>query len=349
MSPVSRPTNVLGVMLHVTTSSTRRTSSPGNVWAWAAGAARPAYAVVANAPSGSVADNTAFVRVGRGGQISFHNGTYSAPVNVTVDVEGYVSDRDATTAGATFAPLAPDRVIDTSAGIGGRSAPLTAESPWTFHAAGVGGVPTTGVAAVALNLGARGTRTDCWVQVQPAGTQTSNASYPRVDTYAGYSAQQLAVVTPDTNGDIMFTTNCSSANVFADVEGYYLTADNGASGDVYVPISRPTRVIDTAQGLGVTGKIAAGRTVTGRQAVTVAGIGGVPSTADAVALNVATSNGTARGYNTVWTDGTPQPVTSTVEVNPGLAESNLAFVKVGHQRADRRRGVPAPPAPRPTT
>ena len=97
-----------------------------------------------------------------------------------------------------------------AAGIGGRSTPLTAETPLDLRRSGVGGDPASGVTAVVLNLGAVATSSTAGCRCSRREPHTSNASYPRVDTYAGYSAQQLAVVTPDANGDIMFTTNCSS-------------------------------------------------------------------------------------------------------------------------------------------
>ena len=327
-------TGVLAVMLHITTSNGtgEHANTNGNVWAWPAGAARPSYAVVANAPAGSIADNTAIVQVGTSGQISFYHGPSGTAVDVRADVEGYVTSATAAAAGATFAPVMPSRIIDTADGTGGRSTPITASAPWTFHTLGVGTIPTTGVSAVALNVGARSSRTDCWVQVQPAGTSTSSTTYPRVNTYADYTAQQLAVVAPDASGNIVFSTNCASTGVYADVEGYYLAAADGSTGEVYVPIT-PARVIDTRTDLGITGKLTAGRVVSGSHAVAVTGVGTVPSDADTVALNVGALDATSHGYNTIWTDGTAQPTdTSTVDVDPDVIESNLVFVKTGPNR-----------------
>jgi hypothetical protein len=325
-------TGVLAVMLHITTSHSASSgvNTNGNVWAWPAGAARPQYAVVANPPFGSVADNTAIVQVGSAGQISFHNGASGTAVDVRADVEGYVTSSSTPATGAAFAPLTPRRIIDTSAGTGGRSTPLTSAGAWTFHALGAGGLPALGVSAVALNVGARATSTNCWVQVQPAGTDTSNAAYPRVDTYANYTAQQLAVVAPNASGNITLSTNCAATDVYVDVEGYYLVPTDGSSGDVYVPITNPARVIDTRRNIGITGKMTAGRVVSGSRAVAVSGGAAVPSDADAVALNIGAINATSRGYNTIWTDGTAQPTsTSTIEVDPNVIESNLVFVETG--------------------
>ena len=169
------------------------------------------------------------------------------------------------------------------------------------------------------------------MQVQPTGSSSNNASYPRVDAYKTYASQQLAVVAPGTaTGGLTLSTSCRSVDVFADVEGYYLANTDGSQGDVYVPVNKPTRVIDTRQNLGVRDRIAPGRIVSGASAVPVVGVGGVPANATAVALSVGTTNGTSKGSNTIWTDGTPQPQNiSTVNVAPDLIESNLAFVGTG--------------------
>ncbi len=325
--------DVLAVMLHITTSNSSKpgANANGNVWAWPAGVDRPRYATVANAPAGSVADNTAIVQVGDAGQISFYNGPGGSAVDVQADVQGYVTSSGTTTVGAAFAPLSPSRIIDTSAGTGGRAAPLTSDAPWTFDVLGMGGIPTSGVSAVALNIGASVTSTDCWVQIQPGGTDTTDATaYPRVDTYANYSAQGLAVVAPDSSGDITLSTNCASTDVYADVEGYYVVPTDGSSGDVYVPFTNPRRVVDTRHKLGVTGKMTAGRVIRGAQAVPVVGVAGVPSAADAVALNLGTTNATAHASDIVWTDGAPRPkATSSVDVDPNVVESNLVFLETG--------------------
>jgi hypothetical protein len=322
---------VSAVMLHVTTLNATSTAvRSGFLWVWPTGSPKPSVAVVANAGTGDTADNSVIVQVDTNGQVSFADGPQSAPVDVIADVEGYVTSDATTSAGATFAPLPQTRVLDTQAGTGGRSTPLTsAEGVWTYHLAGVGGVPTSGVSAVALNLGAKNTISDCWVEVQPNGTAT-NFAYPRVYTYSGYTAQQLAVVPMSAGGNVAFTTNCASTNIYLDVEGYYLSASNGSSGDVYVPIESPTRVIDTQTNTGITGQMTAGRIVQGSNAVAVAGVAGVPAYADVVALSVQALNALAGGYNTIWTDGTPQPTqSSTIDVDPNVPQSNLVFVQTG--------------------
>lgn len=324
-------TGVLAVMVHLTTSNSVKAgiNANGNVWAWATGSARPQYAAVANAPSGAVADNTVIVRVGTGGEISFYNGSGGSPVDLSADIQGYVTSATATASGATFAPLAPSRIIDTTNGTGGRTDPLTSDAPWTVPVLGTGGIPASGVAAVALNVGTHATSTNCWLQVQPAGTDPATAGYPRLDTYADYTAQGLEIVAPDANGAVTFSTDCAAADLHVDVEGYYLTDFSGSDADVYVPVTSPTRIIDTRHNVGITGELTAGRVVAGTRAVAVRNVGGVPVGADAVALNLGTTNASAAGDNTVWTEGTPQPQTTSITADPTVSNSNLVFVPTG--------------------
>jgi hypothetical protein len=321
-------TGVTAVMLQISTSNSTKTSVNlnGNVWVWPTGTTRPQYAVVANAPLNSVADNTAIVQVGSGGKISFYNGANGSPVDISADIEGYVTSAATKVSGATFAPLTPNRIIDTTDGTGGRATPLTSDAPWTFDVSGVGGIPASGVTAVVLNVGAVATSSNCWLQVQPTGTDPTAPGYPRVDTYATYTAQGFAVVAPDTNGDLTFSTNCTSTEIHVDVQGYYLTNINGSNADVFVPITTPTRIVDTRHNVGVTGKLTAGRVIRGTRAVAVRGVAGVPEQADAVALNLAAVNATAVGANTVWPDGTVRPQTTSVIADPTVINTNLAFV-----------------------
>ena len=203
---------------------------------------------------------------------------------------------------------------------------------------GVGGIPTTGVAAVALNLGAQATRTDCWVQVQPAGTPTSNASYPRVDTYAATARSSWPWSRRTPTGDLMFSTNCSSADIFADVEGYYLADQRRVRRRVRPDhagrrgSSTPDRVSASAA------RSRAGRTVDrDARRCPSSESAACRQHADAVALNVGTTNGTARATTrsgrtatTAAESRAPSRSTRTRREQPGVHRGR-------RQRADRRR------------
>lgn len=323
---------VSAVMLHVNTSNGSATGGiSGNLWVYPAGESRPTDPILASSSSGANTDNTVIVQLGTGGKVSFYNGASASPVDVKANIEGYVTDNTTSQAGAPFVPLAPARIMSTITGNGGRSTPLTSsEGVWNYKVLGLGGMPTSGVSAVVLNVGASGASANCWVQTQTGGLGESNGAYPRTITYAGYPGQEMAVVQPDASGRVGFFTNCSSVDIFADVEGYYLSASASGSGDVYVPVTSPVRIVSTANDVGVSGKITVGRVVSGSSAVPLAGAGIPSSGVDAVALNLQTLNSTARGYNTVWTDGTSEPTnTSSIFTDPDNDEENMLFLRTG--------------------
>jgi hypothetical protein len=311
---------VQAVMLHVQTLN--GTSPGGFLWVYPTGSTRPTGATLTDVSDGSTDDNTVIVPLGTSGQVSFYNGSTATPVDLTVDVQGYVTAAGATTAGATYSVLHQTRLFDTSTGVGGKSTPLASGSPWTFPLLGAAGVvPTSGVSAVVLNLGAKNASGNGYLAAGPTG-QTYTTAWPRAQAYSGSgSAQQMAVVQPGTSGQITLYTNLSSVNIFADVEGYYLSAGAGGVGDVYVPVPSK-RLVDTRSNLGITGALTPGRTATGVQ---VTGVAGVPTTADAVALAYTTLDGTASGAVTAWTDGATRPSTNTIAVMSTRREENVAF------------------------
>jgi hypothetical protein len=94
----------------------------------------------------------------------------------------------------------------------------------------------------------------------------------------------------------------------------------------FVPVN-PTRVVDTRYGTGgTTGPIANGGVV----AAQITGSAGIPATGvTAAAVSITETAGTSNGFLTVYPDGTPQPVTSTVNFGGGVTVTNGAIVPVG--------------------
>lgn len=87
-----------------------------------------------------------------------------------VDVNGWYSDGTATPpVGGLTTPLTPARILDTRNGTGGSAAPVGPGQPITVQVTGVGGVPSTGVSAVMLNLTATGPSADTYLTATPRG------------------------------------------------------------------------------------------------------------------------------------------------------------------------------------
>src|SRR5260370_24873543 len=87
-----------------------------------------------------------------------------------------------------------------------------------------------------------------------------------------------------------------SVNVVADVGGWFTDGtDPAATGSAFVGMT-PTRLIDPRNGHG---PIGAGGTLV----LPIAGLNGVPTTANAVVLNDTLTNPTATSYLSAWPDG----------------------------------------------
>ena len=65
------------------------------------------------------------------------------------------------------------------------------------------------------------------------------------------------------------------------------------------------------------------------RSLTVAGVGGVPSTASAVIVNMTPVNATDVSYMTAFPTGRPRPYASNVNFIPGEVAPNLGIIPVG--------------------
>jgi hypothetical protein len=316
---------------------------------------------LANSGEGLDADNTAIVPISSSdGDVSFYDGTHAggAAVDLIVDVQGYVTDSSNSTAGATYQPLTPTRVLDTRNNTGNHNAQIFPGTPFGFTILGTGSIPNNGtVAAVAFNLGATNPAADKYVAattVQPTSQNPIPAGAEEVHAYQGGTADQLMVVAPDSTGKIWLSTNDSDGvDVFIDVEGYYLTAAAGGGGDTYVPVT-PTQIVNTSvsQPIGITtgsggaGALGAGQTISGSNAVPITGITDVfgnhvipASGVGAVVLSLTTYDATAvpagstgAGYIAILPDPSstsPAPAFTSANVDPSVAETDLDFVAPG--------------------
>ncbi|MEV7282454.1 hypothetical protein [Streptomyces sp. NPDC093111] len=228
-----------------------------------------------------------------------------------------LSGSTVTTPAGTYEPLTPTRLLDTRAGLG---APKTKVGPGqtvSLKIAGVGGVPSSGVTAVVLNVTATNPTAAGFVSVYPSGTERTSAS--NLNFVAGQTIAN-AVVVPVVDGKVALYNRAGSVDLLADVSGYFAEGDSGST---YRPVT-PDRVLDTRSGLGAPkAKVGAGRTVS----VQVAGRAGVPqSGATAVVLNVTATNPTATSFVSVYPSGTQRTSASTLNVTAGRTVPNLVTV-----------------------
>ncbi|MCL2782125.1 MAG: hypothetical protein FWD74_11695, partial [Actinomycetia bacterium] len=259
--------------------------------------------------------NSGVLAVGADGKIAV---AAQGAVDVVIDVQGYYTAGDGTTAPGGFSPVAGARIVDTRAGSGA----LSGGSSLTVQATGVGGVPV-GAQAVFVDLTfINNTSVDGDVKVCPAGAGSSatvihfpgGANPDSVGMQVGLSPGGAFTVTMGGGG--------AAVDLLVDVEGYFTA---GSATGTFTPAAG--QLFDSR--VAPQTSVAPGETVT----VPVSGVGGVPDptrgmSAVVVNLTVLAPAGAA-GTATVWADGTAEPATIMTSYLPGGARSNLVTSALG--------------------
>ncbi len=194
----------------------------------------------------------------------------------------------------------------------------------TLPVANRGGVPASGVTAVAVNITAINPTATSFVTAFPTGTTRPNAS--NLNLAAGRTLPNMAIVPLGTGGAISLYNNAGTTHLAVDVAGWY-----GETGD-YTPVA-PGRLLDTRP-TGVTvdglqqaaGVFGAAETRT----LPIAGRGGVPQFGvAAVALNITAVNPSATSFVTAYPAGTVRPNSSNLNLSAGQTIPNMAIVTLG--------------------
>ena len=217
--------------------------------------------------------------------------------------------------------MVPNRVLDTRNGTGTPRAQLCAGQTISVRITGTPNIPSSGVAAVVLNVTATNTVVaPSYVTVYPTGSTRPLAS--NLNFLPGQTVPNRVVVKVGTGGSVEFYDAAGHTDIVADVAGWFTDGtDPAATGSAFVGMT-PTRLIDTRNGHGPVG---AG----GILVLPIAGQNSVPATAMAVVLNVTATNPTASSYLTVWPDGAPMPIASDLNYIAGQTVPNLVVVKLG--------------------
>ena len=189
---------------------------------------------------------------------------------------------------------------------------------------GRGGVPTSGVAAVALNVTATEATAPSFLTVYATGQPRPSTS--TLNFVAGQTVANTVVVPVGTDGQVTVFNYSGAVNVVIDVLGWFPT------GSSFHAVT-PARLTDTRPGYPTIDATAAGAgplTPGGVRVVPVAGRGGVPASgAASVVLNVTETNPTASSFFTVWASGTPRPATSNLNMVPGQTAANMVVAPLG--------------------
>ena len=220
------------------------------------------------------------------------------------------------TAGTTFVPVTPARILDTRFGTG-LSGKFTANVARTWQVTGHGGVPV-GAVAVTGNVTVTQQNAAGYLAVTPTATSTppsSSINFPVSDNRANNLTVALSAT-----GSLSAVYKAGpgkTTQLIFDVTGYFVANDTGAT---YTTIT-PARVLDTRDGTGLSNKFANNVSRT----LTITGAHGIPGTATAITGNLTVTQQTAGGFIAVTRDPTATPTTSTLNFPVGDNRANGVY------------------------
>jgi len=277
-----------------------------------------------NLRAGTTVPNLVEVAVGTDGKVTVRNN--SGTTQVIFDVAGWVDDVHTTTGvEGLFHPLSPARILDTRESAGGTT--IGPDATLDIQVLGEGGVPTTGVSAVVLNLTVVNPTAPSFLAAFPAGsTWPGNSSS---NFLAGQVVPSRVIVPVGTDGKVSLYNSKGTVDVIADVNGWYSDASDAEDvGAVFTGLPSPARVFDSRDGAGT--PVGAGGSVT----VPVAGHGGVPAQAGstpptAVVANITITQPTAETFLTGFPAGSNKPLASDLNAKSGVTRANLAVLRLG--------------------
>ncbi len=277
-----------------------------------------------NVNAGENVPNLVTVALPEDGEIDVYNA--AGRVDLIVDVEGFYAAPSSPGTGL-YNALSPQRICDTRPS-GQPSNQCTGKAPQagkslSVQVAGKGGVPSTGVAAVVVNVTAIASPTPGYLTVYPAGSSKPNAS--NVNYRAGEIVPNRVMMPLGSGGAIEIFSGNGTPNVAVDVSGYFTdSSDPTASGTEFTPAFAPSRICDTRSQQPAnqcTGKTLLAATTDN---VAAGSAQGVPPGATAAVLNVTSADATTGGYFTVYppSDASP-PVASDLNFSAGDAVANM--------------------------
>jgi hypothetical protein len=230
----------------------------------------------------------------------------------------------------TYYPLPPQRILDTRLGLGAARAPLGPGGTIGLQVSGQGGVPTSGVSAVVLNVTATNPTAASYVTVYPDGGAQPNAS--SLNVVPGWTGANSVTVGLGATGAVDIYNNAGTTDMIADVVGFYATDSTVAGalgiGNNYDPIV-PKRFFDSRD---PTNPATMGGRVPSNTFVNIP-IDFGPSANPhirAVVVNATATSALAAGYLSTWSGQGPIPPTSTLNYTAGgsSAVPNMAIVPV---------------------
>ena len=330
------PADATGVALNV---AVFRPSAKGFGSVWPCDGAVPDIANI-NFERDRNLSNSVIAPVGVDGNVCLYS---TVGTDVIVDVSGWftgpVGGDDGS--GAPYVGLAPTRRLDTRSGRGGVAVALSPDVPVSITVGGTAASLPDGTevsipvdaSAVALNVAAVAPRAKGFVTVWPCGSDRPTAANVNFERFGTVSNGVVAPVGVD--GRVCFVSDVAT-DLVVDLNGYF--AGVGPSGsETAFRAAVPTRVVDTRDGVGAaSGRVSSGSPLRVRvvgaaltDPVDPSSTIEVPSSASAVALNLAVVQPSGKGHGTVWPCNDPMPDSANINFRRGVNFSNGVIAPIG--------------------
>jgi hypothetical protein len=277
-----------------------------------------------NSLDGRIKADAAIVPAGYQGAITIY---VTNTTNVVLDINGYFAPVSGST--LAFYPLTPCRIADTRKtnfppGLGAPFLPGHTERDFPILAATTCNIPSSGVAAYSLNFSVVPHGGLGYMTVWPTGQTRPLVS--TLNDVPGTIIANAAIVPAGTSGDVsVYPSN--DTDVIIDINGYFAPA--GPGGLSLYPVA-PCRVIDTR-------KVGSGQPFSGNLTPPVDVADSAcqpPAAALAYVFNATVVPTGALGYLTLWPDGEPKPLVSTLNALDGSITNNMAIVPSTNGKVD---------------
>ena len=307
------PSNAQAYSLNVTVVPL--TGFLGYLAIWPTGEPQPPVSTL-NSPNGEVVANAAIVAAGVNGSI---DAFATNDTDLVLDINGYFVPQ--TTNSLEFYPLTPCRVLDTRNANGTFGGPTLASGSSRSFPIPSGGCGAPGSAdAYSFNVTVVPQESLGYLTVWPTGQPQPVVS--TLNSPTGTVVANAAMVPAGSAGAVSFyATNMT--DLVVDNNGYF--AAPGTGGLNFYAVT-PCRAVDTRTAAGTFGGPFLSA-ATSRMFPLWQSSCGIPSTAEACALNVTVVPSGFLGYLTIWPTGEMQPLVSTLNAYGGQVVANAAIVK----------------------
>jgi hypothetical protein len=303
-------------------------SNLGYLSIWPTGEPIPLVSTL-NSPDGRIKANAAIVPGGYQDAVSVYVTNTS---QVIIDIDGYFAPVSGST--LAFYPLTPCRVADTRdttkpPGLGPPF--LSGKAQRDFPVLLSSCIPT-GITPAAYSFNFTAVPYPQYgdplgyLELWPKGQMPQNP-VSTLNNTTGTIVANAAIVPAGTGGEITAYPSADT-QLLIDINGYFAPA--GAPGALSLYPAVPCRVIDTR-------KVGSGQPFTGTLAPPVDVVDspcGPPPAAKAYVFNATVIPTGSLGYLTLWPDGTPQPIVSTLNAVDGALTNNMAIVPSSNGKVD---------------